>query len=67
MSDPCEVFKTKFDAMNPEQLEDYWNRLSKAAGIIVPSRAMRVESAGRMGVLENLYAGSRTREGNLKH
>ena len=43
MSDPCEVFKAKFDAMKPAQLEEYQKRLSEAAGITTPGKATPVD------------------------
>jgi|HubBroStandDraft_1064217.scaffolds.fasta_scaffold335704_1 hypothetical protein len=43
MSDPCEVFKAKFNAMKPAQLEEYRKRLSEAAGIMTPGKAMQID------------------------
>jgi hypothetical protein len=43
MSDPCEVFKAKFDAMNPAQLEEYRKRLNEAAGAIAPGKAVQID------------------------
>jgi len=44
MSDQCERYREKFDAMTPTQLEEHRNRLSQQVGIVGPGKAMQIDA-----------------------
>jgi hypothetical protein len=44
MSNHCEPYKEKVDAMISAQLEEHRNRLSQQVGIVGPGKAMQVDA-----------------------